>query len=645
MNLIIYKTLEGQWLSNQYYLKEMLGYGGFGAVFQADDVVGDQLLREVAVKVIAPLDDAKRQQQQLEELRAAITYNHPHLLRCFSAGEFNFMNGQFLYLVMELAEHSLEKYLKDQTLSLRQIKTLLEQVALGLDYLHREQQQVHRDLKPGNVLWARQRWVISDFGLVRKLAAGSYVHSNPIGTVGYMPPEAFDGKISFGWDIWSLGIMAVAAINKGELPYEFSGETRLIKQVMDGELQLPKLPPELKEIVEGCLQRERQKRWSAEQVLAALQKKEEKAQPSSSGRSQPQQPERGKATATQPNKQPHQPTMSRRRMLQLAGWGGVGLGGVIVGQLLFSSEDEPSPPPTQPEEGEEEKPPTSSQPEPRETEPSSSNLAEFSFEVVTVNDRGEINQRTEETAQQLVEEIGNGVNLEMVEIPSGSFLMGSPETEEERDDDEGPQHRVEVPSFLMGKYQVTQAQYQAIMGENPSRNRGANNPVETVNWNKAKEFCERLSEKTGREYRLPSEAEWEYACRAGTTTSFHFGETITTDLANYDGDYTYGNGPEGVDRGETTPVGSFPPNAFGLYDMHGNVWEWCEDVWHENYEGAPNDGSAWLTRGDHNRRVLRGGSRSDVPWYCRCANRHWDYPGLGYSHDGFRVVSSSVRTL
>ncbi|PNW46919.1 UNVERIFIED_CONTAM: hypothetical protein BEN50_11850 [Euhalothece sp. KZN 001] len=332
-NAALYKMLEGSTVEEKYHLKKLLGAGGFGAVFRADEVLRDRVLREVAVKVISPLDDSKQQQQQLEELIAAVTYNHPHLLRCFSAGEFNFMNGQFLYLVMELAEHSLEKYLENQTLSLRQIKTLLEQVALGLDYLHREQQQVHRDLKPGNVLWARQRWVISDFGLVRKLAAGSYVHSNPIGTVGYMPPEAFDGKISFAWDIWSLGIMAVAAINKGELPYEFSGETRLIKQVMDGALQLPKLPPELKEIVKGCLQRERQKRWSAEQVLAALQKKEEKAQPFSSARSQ--QPEREKATATQPNKQPHQPTMSRRRMLQLAGWGGMGLGGVIALQLLF----------------------------------------------------------------------------------------------------------------------------------------------------------------------------------------------------------------------------------------------------------------------------------------------------------------------
>ncbi|WP_041235344.1 formylglycine-generating enzyme family protein [Dactylococcopsis salina] len=175
--------------------------------------------------------------------------------------------------------------------------------------------------------------------------------------------------------------------------------------------------------------------------------------------------------------------------------------------------------------------------------------------------------------------------------------------------------------------------------------KGENNPVERVSWHKAKEFCQKLSEQTGKTYRLPSEAQWEYACRAGTTTPFYFGETISTDLANYDGNSRYGNGKKGVYRIKTTPVRSFPPNAFGLYDMHGNVWEWCEDVWHENYEGAPNDGSAWLTEGDHYRRVMRGGSWYPNPRYCRCANRDWGTPDYVNLDNGFRVVSSSVRTL
>ncbi|AFZ44411.1 protein of unknown function DUF323 [Halothece sp. PCC 7418] len=234
---------------------------------------------------------------------------------------------------------------------------------------------------------------------------------------------------------------------------------------------------------------------------------------------------------------------------------------------------------------------------------------------------------------------------QMVYISGGSFIMGAPKTEKDSYDWERPQHRVEIAPFYMGRYPVTQRQYKAVMGENPSSFKGENNPVEGVIWYKAKEFCQKLSEQTRKIYQLPSEAQWEYACRAGTTTPFYFGETISTDQANYNGNYTYGNGKEGIYREKTTPVGSFPPNAFGLYDMHGNIWEWCEDVWHENYEGAPNDGSPWLTGGDHKLRVLRGGSWDVLPWLCRCANRYGYVPDIGYFNLGFRVVSSVARTL
>ncbi|GET44378.1 hypothetical protein MiSe_92050 [Microseira wollei NIES-4236] len=170
----------------------------------------------------------------------------------------------------------------------------------------------------------------------------------------------------------------------------------------------------------------------------------------------------------------------------------------------------------------------------------------------------------------------------MVFVPNGTFQMGSPNTEQGRGNDEGPQRRVTVASFCMGKYAVTQAQWEAVaalpqinlsLNPNPSGFKGANRPVENVSWNSAMEFCARLAKKTGRAYRLPSEAEWEYACRAGNTTPFYFGETITTDLVNYNGNSTYGNAPKGIYRKQTTDVGSFLPNPFGLYDMHGNVWE------------------------------------------------------------------------
>ena len=176
----------------------------------------------------------------------------------------------------------------------------------------------------------------------------------------------------------------------------------------------------------------------------------------------------------------------------------------------------------------------------------------------------------------------------------------------------------------MGKYPITQAQYQQVMGKNPSRFKGDDRPVEQVSWEDAVEFCQRLSKLTGREYRLPSEAEWEYACRAKTTTPFHFGETITDKLAHYN-------------ASETARVGQFSPNAFGLYDMHGQIWEWCEDNWHDNYEGAPEDGSAWLSEASI-MKVMRGGSWVNNPSFCRSATRDNVIRDRRNCLIGFRVV-------
>jgi formylglycine-generating enzyme required for sulfatase activity len=220
-------------------------------------------------------------------------------------------------------------------------------------------------------------------------------------------------------------------------------------------------------------------------------------------------------------------------------------------------------------------------------------LPQFSFDVVTLNATGEIIKRERHQAKYFTEDLGNGVTLEMVAIPGGTFLMGSPESEEGSYNRERPQHEVNVPPFFMGKYPVTQKQWRAVanlpqinreLDPNPSRFKGVTRPVETISWYEAVEFCDRLSEYTGKNYRLPSEAEWEYACRAGTTTPFHFGETITTEVANYNGNSTYASASKGQYRQKTTPVGSFEvANAFGLFDMHGNVWECCNDHWHQKY--------------------------------------------------------------
>ncbi len=322
-------------------------------------------------------------------------------------------------------------------------------------------------------------------------------------------------------------------------------------------------------------------------------------------------------------------------------------------------------------------------------------LQQWEFKTPTVNRRGEIITNTTYTAYYFTEtlyevrsqksEVRSGfdkVILEMVAIPGGTFTMGSPENE--GNDREKPQHNVTVPPFFMGKYPITQAQWKAIASRTdlkveidlnfkPSYFTGDNRPVERVNWYEAVEFCQRLSKLTRRDYRLPSEAEWEYACRGRQKAKgkgqkdnlpFYFGETITADLANYDASYTYADESKGEYRKQTTPVGQFPPNAFGLYDLHGNVWEWCADDWHDNYEGAPTYGSAW---NDNNKKqnlnsennsessknnqnnpysVLRGGSWYSHPNSCRSAIRYNGFAREDRNDDdGFRVVCVFGRNL
>jgi formylglycine-generating enzyme required for sulfatase activity len=280
-------------------------------------------------------------------------------------------------------------------------------------------------------------------------------------------------------------------------------------------------------------------------------------------------------------------------------------------------------------------------------------LKTFQFETAQINKNGTGIKRITKSAEYFTQDLGNSVFLEMVHIPGGTFLMGSPESDESPISSESPQHQVTVPSFFMGKYPVTQKQWRLVaalpkvkidLESDPSRFKGDNLPVECVSWNHTQEFCARLSRKTNQTYRLPSEAEWEYACRGGTTTPFYFGETISTELANYHGNYTYGGGAKGEYRGKTTEVGKFPANPCGLYDMCGNVWEWCQDEWHGNYINAPTDGSAW-SNGSNNYMSLRGGSWFNYPHYCRSAFRnYYNRDNLSFTF-GFRVVCVVGRSL
>jgi formylglycine-generating enzyme required for sulfatase activity len=282
--------------------------------------------------------------------------------------------------------------------------------------------------------------------------------------------------------------------------------------------------------------------------------------------------------------------------------------------------------------------------------------------------------RWQARTQVFYEELGHGARLTMVRIPAGSFQMGSADQELGRKANEGPMHEVTLDEFLIGQTPITQAQWRAVAGwqvrpgerwgrelnPEPSKFQGeearllageANTdrrPVERVSWLEAMEFCSRLSQRTKRNYSLPSEAQWEYACRAGTTTQFHFGHLIYSDVANFNGshasrfDQLDAPDPQPQWRNQTTPVGMFPANAWGLHDMHGNVWEWCLDHMHDSYEGAPCDGSAWVDSEAPKelRKINRGGSWYMPQRHCRSAFRSLARPNVPdgpYDDGGFRV--------
>ena len=264
------------------------------------------------------------------------------------------------------------------------------------------------------------------------------------------------------------------------------------------------------------------------------------------------------------------------------------------------------------------------------------NLTTFTFETVSVDLNGEIIDRQPGSAQCLTVRLNEQIDLDLVLIPSGTFIMG----DTRHHPDEQPLHQVTVPSFYLGKYPITQAQYRSVMGENASVRSGLDYPIEQIGWDDAIEFCAKLSQLTSSTYTLPSESQWEYACRAGTNTAFYFGDTITPELVNYNGDYPYNGALPGENRERATPVGMFPPNAFGLYDMHGNVWEWCLDRYQVSYQGAPTDGSTWvdLNSTPNDKRVLRGGAWDYVARGCRSAVRCSLAPGIRIGGCGLRVV-------
>jgi formylglycine-generating enzyme required for sulfatase activity/tRNA A-37 threonylcarbamoyl transferase component Bud32 len=609
----------GQILRNHYKIIKSLGTGGFGDTYLAQDLdlPGNPkcVVKHLKPKSLDPivLSIARKLFEREAETLYKLGRDSDQIPRLFA----HFQEGREFYLVQEYIEgQDISRELTPgKKLSESETIALVKGILEALTVAHHNN-IIHRDIKPQNLMRRRSdnQIVLIDFGAVKEISVlttnqkGATTLTVAVGTLGYMPSEQNCGKPKLSSDIYAVGMVGIKALT-GKDPESFPTDQNTGNIIWRNEAQVSKY---LADILDKMVHQYFPQRYdNATEALKALN--------------------------IQNNK-------TRRQILILGGLAGSG----FVGALLIQRFNKPSPENIPTSELIPETPPkniSTPQPTPSPTPSPRLKFPIETFTTVTVNSRGEIISRPQGQAELMTENIGNGVSLEMVKIPGGRFLMGSPETEAGRQSREGPQHYVDVSEFFMGKYAVTQGQWEAVMGNNPSRFKGASRPVEKVSWYDATKFCQKLSQITGKKYSLPSESQWEYACRAGTTTPFYFGETITSELVNYDGDYTYADAPEGIYRKETTNVGIFPPNAFGLYDMHGNVWEWCADEWHSNYDGAPTDSSVWLD-GDKDRSPLRGGSWANDPTYCRSAFRFNFLRRDDLNYDtGFRVVCDGGRTL
>jgi len=569
-------------LAERYRPLKIIGQGGFGRTFKAVDEYRPSKPFCVIKQFLPQAQGTKNQE------KAALLFAQ-EAERLDSLGRHPQIPELFAYYTQDNRQYLVQEFIDGQNLKQelelsgafdeRQIRELLKSLLSVLEFIH-SQQVIHRDIKPENIIRRRRdnQLLLVDFGAAKYATKTALsADGTVIGSAGYAAPEQALGKATFASDIYSLGVTCIHLLTQVE-PFD-------LFDVSEGEWVWREylkftVSDEVAKLLDKMIMGPTKKRFqNVGEILSVVNPKYQKKINST-------------YSVVNPKYQKYQKTINSTYQAKTF--------------PIFTKE-------------------------PAKAE-------RFTFEVVTVNNSGKIIKRTQRNARQKIEDLGNGIKLEMVYIPGGSFPIGSPKNEARRSDKESLQHQVTLQPFCMSKYPITQEQYLVIMGENPSYFKGKKRPVERVTWHKATEFCQRLSEKTRKTYRLPSESQWEYACRAGTTTPFYFGPTITTNLVNYNGNYTYGNAPQGKYREHTTEVGSFPPNPFGLYDMHGNVDEWCQDIWHNSYEGVPNDGSAWERDGNSELRVLCGGSWNDYPWWCRSADRDWDNTNISINNVGFRVV-------
>ncbi|MEW6735590.1 MAG: bifunctional serine/threonine-protein kinase/formylglycine-generating enzyme family protein, partial [Acidobacteriota bacterium] len=578
-----------------YTLIRQLGRGAYGIVWLAERRSA-LVTTQVAIKLALDEEPDLTAIAQESQLWASLG-GHPNVLPIIEADIYD---GQVAIVSEYAPDGSLESWLNRQGGCAPTIEAALSMatgILAGLEHLH-SKKIIHRDLKPANILLQGETPRLADFGLARVLKGSA--HSGAIaGTPAYMAPEVFDGKRSELSDLWAAGVILYQLLT-GHKPFAHADLGALIGAIM---LKMPDplpafVPLPLQEVITRALEKDPTRRYqSAQEMRTALQ------------------------------------ACSAHTMKLVA------LPGNFTGSLLDDL-------PTNRVWPLMETASTLAMPKRTDTVELMPILDSYEFNYVVLDAKGRVTTSGKGQAQYFLEDLG-GLSLVMVQLPAGRFLMGSSENEKGRGLDEGPTRWVTATPFYMSKFPITQPQWRAVanlpkvyreLNPNPSNFVGDDLPVEQVSWEEAQEFCARLSRKTGKRYSLPTEAQWEYACRAGTTTPFAFGETVTAEQVNYNGNYPYAGAPKGIYREQTTVVGSLGvANGFGLYDMHGNVWEWCMDIY-GNYHAASSDANNWTEGSNEILRVLRGGCWHNLASFCRSAYRNRNLPVFRNLNLGFRVV-------
>jgi formylglycine-generating enzyme required for sulfatase activity len=659
-------------VNRRYRLERLIAQGGMGEVWQATDLATHAELghsAQVALKILPPrlTENSLHAKLLIEEAARARQLAHQHIVRVYDWAQDPATGSYFI--IMECLEgEDLDTLLaRVGRLDLERALDVLAPVAAALDYAWERHHLVHRDIKPANVFISRGGDVkLLDFGIAARARAGSFALEAPAssGTAGYRAPEASGtgGVPDRGLDVYAVAVMLyrmlTGALPAGAEPARpgalsdaqwavlraaFAQEPdRRPASVADllARLQAAPVVDEAARLAADAIEQERAARELAARKLAQAQAEAAaKAQLDRQRREQERAAKLAAEAARAARKEALRQQLLERRAAEAE-----------KARL--------------------------------EREEAQRKLVQAKAAAAYIAEQKRARLEEAARAQAVLTQLmptptspvadtegvlrdrflgGDAKGPELVLLPTGRFQMGSPEHERKIAMEAGsqpgwlarelPQHWVGIEKpIAMGRYPVTVGEWRAFVASTGWRPSGETDwdapgfaqtdrhPVVGVNWFDAIRYVRWLSEATGKSYRLPSEAEWEYACRAGTKTAFSFGDRITTDQANYDGNFTYNGGPRGEYRRGTTPVGMFAANPWGLFDMHGNVWEWVQDVVHDNYDGAPLDGSAWEQGGDQARRILRGGSWLYNPRYLRSALRNGFSAALSNDIVGFRIV-------